>query len=227
MDDLIEEKKDLIGLMSHDLKNPLSAVLNYSELIPNVSSEAQGEKLKNQISQAAIVQKDIINAVLEMLEQDEIIITNDMKKEVKVSDVVKEVEANYADKLSGKNISLKKEENGATVNVREDLFKQVISNLISNSIKFSYEDSEIVVTTGKTGEYNTISIIDNGIGFDPAKSSMLFNRFTKYKRKGTKGEATKGLGLYLCKKIIERHDGKIDAVSEGEDKGAEFTIYLK
>ncbi|MER3329298.1 MAG: histidine kinase dimerization/phospho-acceptor domain-containing protein, partial [Candidatus Kapaibacterium sp.] len=76
LDELLEEKQDMIGLMSHDLKNPLAAVITYSELIPTADTDENKQKLSNKIKDAAIVQRDIINAVLELLEREEIVITD-------------------------------------------------------------------------------------------------------------------------------------------------------
>ncbi len=71
-----------------------------------------------------------------------------------------------------------------------------------------------------------IAVQDQGVGFNLPDTSLLFERFTNLGRKGTEGEPTHGLGLYLCRKIVKNHNGTITAFSEGADKGAVFTIYL-
>ncbi|MFM2368584.1 MAG: hypothetical protein RL619_884, partial [Bacteroidota bacterium] len=67
---------------------------------------------------------------------------------------------------------------------------------------------------------------DSGIGFDPKYKEELFRKFTNRGRLGTANEPSTGIGLYLCKKIVEKYHGKLTAESEGANKGATFSIFL-
>ena len=104
---------------------------------------------------------------------------------------------------------------------------QVLVNLISNAIKFSYFDSEIKVRIYFENEKLIITVIDKGVGFDKHQIDELFKKFTKMSRLGTAKESSTGIGLYLCKKIIERNKGELTAASEGKNKGAEFKIVFE
>ncbi len=226
LDELLEEKQDMIGLMSHDLKNPLAAVITYSELIPSADTEEKKLKLSEKIKDAAEVQRDIINAVLELLEREEIVITSAMMSEIKLEKIFNELKTSYEDSLNLKKLDLKINTNGLDIRAREDLIKQVFSNLISNSIKFTPDGGNINIEANKLENKVEIKISDNGIGFPPNKSKAIFDRFTKEKRKGTQGENTTGLGLYLCNKIVSRHSGTIEASSQGEGQGSIFVVSL-
>lgn len=226
LDELINEKQDLIGLMSHDLKNPLAAVMNYAELIPQADTDEKRMNLKNKIIDAAKVQRDIVNSVLELLEREEIIITESMKNQIQLSELFIDIKSRFEAELSKKKLSLNIMANDLTLFAKEELIKQVISNLVNNAIKFTNEGGEISITAKNINDSIQIEVIDNGIGFDPNNANIIFNRFTKAKRKGTQGESTTGLGLYLCNKIIERHSGTISANSEGDGQGSTFTITL-
>jgi signal transduction histidine kinase len=107
------------------------------------------------------------------------------------------------------------------------LLYQLFYNLINNSLKFSVRPPEITISSSiiKSGEKDCAEIIvrDNGIGFDPRFSDKLFNAFLRLNSKD-KYEGT-GLGLALCKKIVERHRGAITASGE-EGNGSEFIITL-
>ena len=81
---------------------------------------------------------------------------------------------------------------------------QVIVNLISNAIKFSYFDSQVKVRIYNEDSRLVITVIDHGIGFNKNQIEELFKKFTKMSRLGTANESSTGIGLYLCKKIIER-----------------------
>lgn len=226
LDELINEKQDLIGLMSHDLKNPLAAVMTYSELIPSADTDEKRENLKEKISSAAKVQKEIINAVLDLLEREEIIITPEMMTSVNLEELFKEIESIYSEEITNKKLNISYNLEAKTIRGRMDLLKQVFSNIISNAIKFTPDGGDINVHSYPNGNDTVVKVADSGIGFLPEVSETIFNRFTKEKRKGTKGESTTGLGLYLCRKIIDRHSGNITATSAGNGSGSTFQIVL-
>ncbi len=226
LDELLEEKQDMIGLMSHDLKNPLAAVISYSELIPSADTDEKKQNLRLKIIHAAEVQRDIINAVLELLEREEIVVTEAMMSEIKLEDLFDEMKSNFEDLLNNKKLNLNVNVNEMNINAREDLMKQVFTNLISNAVKFTPEGGTISISANTNANNTEITITDNGIGFPPNKSKAIFDRFTKEKRKGTQGENTTGLGLYLSNKIVSRHSGKIVASSQGEGLGSTFVVSL-
>jgi K+-sensing histidine kinase KdpD len=129
-------------------------------------------------------------------------------------------------RLIDKNIklSLSLEIRRLLLKLDEGLLIQVIVNLISNAIKFSYFDSEIKARIYKEDSKLIITVLDKGIGFNKNQIEELFKKFTKMSRLGTANESSTGIGLYLCKKIIERNKGTLSAISEGKNRGAEFKI---
>lgn len=222
LDDLLKEKQDLISLMSHDLKNPLAAVINYSELM---ITDPKFGPIAQKIKEASLTQKEIINSVLDLLENESIVITESMKQNVKISDIFEKVITMFEEKINNKNIKVNQQFNINEIKVNKNLFSQVITNILGNSLKYT-ENGSISINVNLKDNNVVISIKDTGIGFDQSVADRLFDRFTKYKRKGTQNENTTGLGLYLCKKIIERHGGSISAFSEGKGLGSEFVIKL-
>ena len=113
-----------------------------------------------------------------------------------------------------------------TIEFERVLFYQILTNLIDNSIKFSSAGSSIIVNLKNIeGKYN-ISVVDNGIGFDPLISKELFNKFTIYGRLGTHNEKSNGIGLYLCRTIAEKFNAKIVGISKGEHQGAKFILVI-
>ena len=112
----------------------------------------------------------------------------------------------------------------AKLKIDEGLLIQVVVNLISNAVKFSYFDSEVKVRIFSEDSKLILTVQDSGIGFDKNQIEELFKKFTKRSRLGTASEGSTGIGLYLCKKIIERNKGRLTASSDGKNKGAEFRI---
>ncbi|MEO6633921.1 MAG: HAMP domain-containing sensor histidine kinase, partial [Mucilaginibacter sp.] len=108
---------------------------------------------------------------------------------------------------------------------REKIWR-VISNLISNAIKFSPDNSSIWVAIHATEDGVQICVTDNGIGIPDDLKDKVFNMFTEAKRAGTAGEKSFGLGLSICRQIIESHDGKI-WFENNPGGGTKFCISLR
>ena len=110
--------------------------------------------------------------------------------------------------------------------IQPQLFKQAIRNIIGNAIKFSPDGKKITIQAAQNEEQIELCVKDQGLGFKPSDMKKIFERFTTAGKKGTHGETSTGLGLYLSKKIIENHGGLLEAESEGVYKGASFKIIL-
>jgi signal transduction histidine kinase len=113
-----------------------------------------------------------------------------------------------------------------TIQVHKGQFSQVITNLLSNAVKFSYQGGTNRFKAKRDGHAVHLWIEDAGTGISNVDQKELFKRFSSYQKKGTKGEASTGVGLFICKRILEQHHGDIEAQSEGEDKGTTFHITL-
>jgi two-component system sensor histidine kinase VicK len=111
------------------------------------------------------------------------------------------------------------------LNISQEKIWRVISNLISNAIKFSPNNADIKVKVANGNNEVKISVSDNGIGIPDNIKNDVFNTFTNAKRTGTAGEKSFGLGLSICRQIIENHNGKIWFESNA-GKGTTFYISL-
>jgi two-component system phosphate regulon sensor histidine kinase PhoR len=104
--------------------------------------------------------------------------------------------------------------------------KQVFLNLLSNAIKFSFKRGKIEISLKEDNEEYTISIIDQGIGLKKEDLEKLFGKFVMVNKNIEKFSKGSGLGLYIAKGIVEAHGGKIEANSDGLNKGSEFRFSL-
>ncbi|MGY3212513.1 sensor histidine kinase [Mucilaginibacter sp. HD30] len=111
------------------------------------------------------------------------------------------------------------------VSVDKDKIEQVINNLISNAIKYSPLKSNIQIACVKKGNYAHLSVRDEGIGIRQQDRQKLFDRFYRVEGQENKSISGFGIGLYICKEIIERHEGKIGVESE-LGKGSTFWFTL-
>ncbi|WP_264551470.1 sensor histidine kinase [Flavobacterium sp. N2038] len=223
----INEKQDLIYMLSHDLKNFAGNPQGLAKLILSENPSASVSHLAELICESTNLQFRYIENFIKLLkEQDQVVKVNQEAKTIVFADILpfinEQVEQRLIDKNITMNLSLETDE--AKLKIDEGLFIQVLVNLISNAIKFSYFDSEIEVRIYKDNSGLIVKVTDKGIGFDKDQIEELFKKFTKMSRLGTANELSTGIGLYLCKKIIEKNKGTLSATSQGKNKGAEFTI---
>ena len=223
----INEKQDLIYMLSHDLKNFAGNPQGLAKLILSENPSDSVQHLAALICESTDLQFRYIENFIKLLnEQDQVVKFNPEPRDILFPNILPFINEQVEQRLIDKNIklSLNLETVEAKLKIDEGLLVQVIVNLISNAIKFSYFDSEVKVRIYNEDLKLIITVTDRGIGFNKNQIEELFKKFTKMSRLGTANESSTGIGLYLCKKIIERNKGKLTATSDGKNKGAEFKI---
>ncbi|MEG0849974.1 sensor histidine kinase [Flavobacterium plurextorum] len=223
----INEKQDLIYMLSHDLKNFAGNPQGLAELILSENPSESVKHLAGLICESTNLQFRYIENFIKLLkEQDQVVKINPEFKTILISNILPFINEQVEQRLIDKKVNLKVnvEIDEVKLKIDEGLLVQVLVNLISNAVKFSYFDSEIKLRVFKENSNIIITVTDEGIGFDKNQIDELFKKFTKMSRLGTANESSTGIGLYLCKKIVEKNKGKLTALSEGRNKGAEFKI---
>ncbi|MFX1314864.1 MAG: PAS domain S-box protein [Promethearchaeota archaeon] len=221
-------KTELLSRTSHELKTPLISIKGFAELLLTLhKSKLDPEVISvlNEIKEGSNRLEKIINLLLQSskLNQDQLklnISKEDMNFLIKYS--VKELQG--LAKLRKQSVSFILQDNLEGEFDRERIH-EVISNLLINAIKYTPPGGNIVIKSEKENNSFIISVKDNGIGLTDEEKSQLFKQFGKIERYGqgwdVEIEGT-GLGLYISKKIIELHGGKIWVESEGRNKGSTF-----
>lgn len=223
----INEKQDLIYMLSHDLKNFAGNPQGLARLIISEKPSESVRQLAELICESTNLQFRYIENFIKLLqEQDRVAKGNLEIRMITFPNILPFINEQVEQRLIDKNIklSLNLELVEAKLRIDEGLLVQVLVNLISNAVKFSYFDSEVKVRIYTEDGKFIVTVTDNGIGFDKNQIDELFKKFTKMSRLGTANESSTGIGLYLCKKIIEKNKGILTASSEGRNKGAEFRI---
>ncbi len=223
LDTLISEKSDMIDLLSHDMRSPVGRIQSLSNLILEDSAENK-DLYANYITNEC-------KGLLRMLENILLMLKDDTRAftyiNVNVHRLVSETVNFFDFAASEKHVTIKiTVSNTLYINVQPDLFTQAFRNILGNAIKFSPEGKTINIVATQDDEKVSLSIIDEGIGFKSEDIDKLFDRFTTTGRKGTHGESSTGLGLYLSKKIVEKHGAKLIATSDGPNTGATFTFVI-
>jgi signal transduction histidine kinase len=106
------------------------------------------------------------------------------------------------------------------------MLKTILRNLVSNAIKFTHKGGKITINAMQEGSFTKICVSDNGTGIKPENSAKLFDISQVYTTRGTEEEGGTGLGLLICKELVEKHNGKIWVESE-YGRGTTFYFTVK
>lgn len=128
-------------------------------------------------------------------------------------------------KLLGHDFAYSLPAEAVYVNLDVSKFTQVVINLVSNALKFTRDEGHVRVIVVGLPDRARVEVSDDGIGIPAAMLPHLFERFTRARRPGLRGEETIGLGLSLCKTIVEWHDGTL-SVASTEGEGSVFTVEI-
>ena len=224
--DANQAKSEFISIMSHEIRTPMNAIIGLSEsvLAEPISEEARDD-IEN-INSASNNLLEVIDSILDISKIESGVISLE-EKEYSVSKFFKDVLSISKERISNSNVKLVQE---IDENLPSKLFgdkgkiRQILLNLISNSIKFTNEGLITIKASGKKIQSNLelkISIIDTGIGIEKEKLSRLFDESKKINDKNYIG----GMGLTISKKMIDLLNGTITAESE-IGKGSIFTIKI-
>jgi signal transduction histidine kinase len=223
-----QEKDRILRTVAHDLRNPVGGIASLTGLMAEESEYNDEQKeLINLIKETSNNSLELINEILEITDN----ISTKLNKEKEIVEINsllnKSVELlRFKAAEKHQQIILELMDTPVELLIGREKIWRVISNLISNAIKFSNENSPIHVTLTDEGSEVKIAVADNGIGIPDDIKPRVFNTFTDAKRPGTAGEKSFGLGLSICYQIIENHDGKIWFDSE-VGKGTTFYVTLK
>lgn len=215
-------QKEFIDVASHEIKTPVQAILNFSQLL-KIYPEKQADfieslqrnanklkRLSNDLldvtkieSKSLRLKKEVFNlneTILNLVKEYKILIENDDELEVK--------------------LTMNSFDNRLIVEADKERINGVVSNLLSNAIKFTKNGKVEINIKKKNENFVVVSVRDTGMGIDPEISEKLFSKFTTTSFQGI------GLGLYISKNIIEAHGGKIWGENNMDDSGGGATFYF-
>ncbi len=220
-------KSAFLSTMSHELRTPLNAVIGFSQIIL-AKNDMPAETLRSFIDKINISGKHLLNIVNNILDFSKIE-SGRMelsKQNFVVDNIVNEAILLIENELNKKEIKVQLEKfENIKIFADEQLFKQVILNILSNAVKFSPQSSNITISYENLGDSHLVSICDEGVGLSEEDKKSIFEPFSQVKEHQNKAIKGTGLGLVISNKIIELHQGKIEVVSE-VGKGSCFKIFI-
>ena len=220
-------KTELINICAHELRTPITPIKGYISMLlreKNINNE-QKNWLETCLKNLNILNNTIDNALDAVNLGSK---TSDYEKEkFNITDLVIQVLGELTNKIEEKNLKLI---NGIPkvkieINADKNRIKQVIMNLLNNAITHTPEGNiKVIVVNNKDNV--SISVTDTGIGISKKDIPKLFNMFSLTQNTETRKTNGTGLGLYICKQIIQQHRGEIWAESKGIGKGTTFTFSI-
>ena len=227
---LNHDKNEMLGIVAHDLKNPLANILSSAEVLADPSRITATEplvKLAARITGTAEGMLKLIDNLLNINAIEEGVWEEGVKL-INVYGLLRQVAGEYAAQALRKRLTFNCTfDSEAELHFRTDpdALHRILDNLISNAVKYSEPGGLITLCAELYHNRLHISVADQGPGLTEADMEQLFGKYKRLSAKPTGGESSTGLGLAIAKKLCEKLSGSIFAESE-HGKGAVFTVSL-
>lgn len=224
-------KSSFLANMSHELRTPLNAIIGFSEMMKEPAVGALNEKQKEYNGYVWESGKHLLSLINDILDLSKV---EAGKMELELSEfnlkeLLNKSFSFIAEKVTKHNIHF-------TADIKDDIgiikgderkIKQVIYNLLSNSVKFTPSGGKMGIEAKKTdGDEIQVCVWDTGIGIEKKDAPKVFSEFEQIDSEHSRKYAGTGLGMPLSKKFVELHGGKMWFESEGKDKGTRFYFTL-
>lgn len=220
-----QEKEKIFSIIVHDIKSPFATLESLANALNDqVLNNEDSKEFTEQICEKIASQNKILDDLLKWGSAN-IKGAAKASSSIFIKDFIDEIAAIYLDQTTSKQIKINIDIPASIkLYANYDHLTVILRNLINNAIKFSYIDGEINIYTTVDETKTYIHIQDNGIGINQVKQSLLFNEI-QHSSAGTLNETGSGLGLLLCRDLIQQNHGTISIESDPE-KGSTFIIGL-
>jgi len=228
LNELNASKDKFFSIIAHDLKNPFHSIIGLSYILLDDLGSGNIQKAKeigSAINTSSVETFRLLENLLEW--------ANSQRGKIPFSpvdfnlaDIINEELRVVEDMSAGKNISIKNNVNDEMIIFADkNMLRTVIRNLLTNAIKFTPRNGSVEINGKVLAEEWEISVTDNGIGMNTGFIQNLFRIDSGVSTRGTENEKGTGLGLFLCKEFVEKHNGIISAESS-EGKGSTFKFRI-
>jgi PAS domain S-box-containing protein len=221
-----QQKEDFIGIASHELKTPVTSIKAYTELLQEMCNEGDyvsGAPLIKKLSAQVDRLIELVHSLLDttMLAEGGLAL---QLEQFKIGELIEECVENLQRGATSSHIIVRCK-NETFIYADRDRIRQVLTNLISNALKYSPNGGQVTVDCCETAEGIKVGVHDEGIGISKEMQAKVFDRFFRVNGANANTFPGMGLGLYIAFNIIQRHGGKIWIESE-PGKGSVFYFVL-
>lgn len=205
-------KDKFFSIISHDLKSPFQGLLGFTEMLKEDYDNMDNDQRKNIINEIRSSSVHIYNLLLNVLEWSRLQTQRvDFNPErINLRNKIDEIKNLLFMNAINKEIIIHNEVNSdCYVFADENMLRSILHNLLSNAIKFTRQGGYVKFRASLAGNFYVVNVIDSGIGISQEDIGKIFSIGIQYSTKGTSNEQGTGLGLTLCKEMIEKHGGSI------------------
>jgi signal transduction histidine kinase/DNA-binding response OmpR family regulator len=225
---LEQVKNDFIATASHDLKNPITTINGFLQLLPQAGPlNTQQVEFIQRIGSAIANMNELVQNMLELAQID--LEVKPKREEVDVCVLLEKLEREFQPQAGAKQqvLSFAKTQEQLKVQADPLQLRQALSNLIGNAIKYTPPEGTITLSLEQEAKRVTINVQDTGGGIQPADLPFIFDRFYRVRDNNQDGVEGNGLGLAIVKSIAERHGGQVSVESQpGQGSCFSFTLPL-
>ncbi|MHB1159944.1 MAG: sensor histidine kinase [Chloroflexota bacterium] len=223
---LQEQREDLLRTIAHDLRTPLTAIQGQAQLLQRLAARVEedgrlvksAETIVTNAKRMNVMIQDLVDAV--RFESGQLRL---QMQPVDLESLVSRLLETTADVLDVERVKVKIPEGLPPVKADPNRLERILINLLSNALKYSPPETEVVVSAKRRDSCLQVSVADKGIGMAPEDLPHLFERF--YRTRGARKAEGLGLGLYITRMLVEAHGGKIWVESK-LGKGSTFSFTL-
>jgi PAS domain S-box-containing protein len=222
---LLLQKDEFVGQLGHDLKNPLNPLVNLLPVLEKREHDPETKKIFEVLNRNVNHMRNLVFNTIELarlkssnvkLNIEDTNLLDEINSVIKMNNLLYEKNNIEIENKAGKNIIVMTDKLRLT---------ELFDNLISNSVKYSPDGGTITIDAKQDKDFVTVSIKDTGKGMTEEQLSHMFDEFYKADEARHDFDSS-GLGLPICKRIVEKHGGKIWAKSKGEGKGTTMFFTL-
>jgi PAS domain S-box-containing protein len=220
-------KAEFISTVSHELRTPVTAIRGALGLLSADGNDQLDKKTANLIRIAQSNSERLVKLVNDILDLDRLGSGRErmIMRQVRLADIVSQAVDNMAPVAEAAGVHLVHNPLKAEIVGDPDRLLQVVTNLVSNAVKFSPRSSEVSIVVNPDEQGVTLSVVDIGRGIPADKLESIFDRFQQVDSSDARQKGGTGLGLAICKAIVQQHSGRIWAESNPRG-GSTFRVFL-
>jgi two-component system OmpR family sensor kinase len=227
----IRARDQFLSVAAHELRTPVASIKGFAQLLLRLQEHGHADperldRFLRSINEAANRLSELTDDLLEVSR----VRMGQLDLRPRPLDLVsflRELVAEYQDRLdSGHRLTLDLPAEPCVLPVDPARLRQVLDNLLDNAVKYSPDGSAISLTLHTDADGAVIAVQDHGIGLPPGAAETIFEPFGRAANAAARQIPGMGLGLYVCRNIVEQHGGRIWAESEGDERGTRMSVHL-
>ncbi len=229
LEEMERMRNEFLATVSHELRTPLTVIKGSTATVLSASTPFPPDETRRffqTIDRQADLLNDLVSNLLDVtkIEAGALLFT---PKPTDMADLINEAAGAFVRSGAGNHVEVDLPPQLPPVRADSQRATQVLNNLLSNASKYSPASSKIEITASLNESHVAVSVTDEGRGLPPDQMGNLFKNFSRLDaRDGEENVEGHGLGLSICKGIVEAHGGRIWAESDGEGRGARFTFTI-